>query len=138
MPIYDYKCPKCSNTFSRFLSLAQYSTPQQCFCGAEAVRMIVAPAVRGDYAGYECPVTGKWIEGRKAHKENLARHGCRVLEPGETQALTRRRKAEDEAFAEKIADSAAEIVANMPSAKREQLGREIESGLDIAVERRAG
>lgn len=100
--------------------------------------MIVAPAVRGDYAGYECPVTGKWIEGRKAHKENLARHGCRVLEPGETQALTRRRKAEDEAFAEKIADSAAEIVANMPSAKREQLGREIESGLDIAVERRAG
>jgi hypothetical protein len=29
------------------------------------------PRVIGDYAAYECPVTGKMIEGRKAHQENL-------------------------------------------------------------------
>ena len=93
--------------------------------------------VRGDFAGYSCPITGKWIEGRRAHEENLARHGCRVLESGETEQAKRNAAAADDAFAERIAETAVSIVEQMPSAKREQLGREIQSGLDVAVERRS-
>lgn len=42
-----------------------------------------APTVFGDYAPYECPVTGGVIEGRRAHSENLKQTGCRILERGE-------------------------------------------------------
>jgi hypothetical protein len=38
-----------------------------------------------DYPGYHSPITGEWIEGRKAHREDLARHNCRLKEPGETE-----------------------------------------------------
>lgn len=41
------------------------------------------PMVVRDYQAYECPVTGQMIEGRHAHKENLKRTDCRLLEPGE-------------------------------------------------------
>lgn len=47
-----------------------------------------APArvhLAGDYSGYTCPVSGAWIEGRAAHKENLKRTGCRLLEKGERE-----------------------------------------------------
>lgn len=42
------------------------------------------PFVSGDYQPYDCPITGRTIDGRKEHRENLARHGCRLLEKGET------------------------------------------------------
>jgi hypothetical protein len=46
---------------------------------------LAAPMVVGDYAPYECPVTGKMIEGRYAHTENLKNTGCRILEKGERE-----------------------------------------------------
>lgn len=42
-----------------------------------------------DIPAYDCPVTGKMIDGRAAHRENLKRQGCRVLEPGETAQAQR-------------------------------------------------
>lgn len=39
-----------------------------------------APTVFGDLPGYESPVSGKWIEGRKARREDLARTNCRPYE----------------------------------------------------------
>lgn len=48
-----------------------------------------APRVVGDFAAYECPVTGKMIEGRSAHAENLKATDCRILEPGEKEDNTR-------------------------------------------------
>ena len=136
MPVYEYKC-SCGKRFDRYLRLADYDKPQTCECGQVAVKQLSAPAVRGDYAGYSCPVTGKWIEGRRAHEENLARHGCRVLESGETEQAKRNAAAADDALAERFAETAVSIVEQMPSAKREQLGREIQSGLDVSVERLA-
>lgn len=136
MPVYEYKC-LCGKRFDRFLPLSRYDEPQECDCGQVAIKQLSAPVVRGDFAGYSCPITGKWIEGRRAHEENLARHGCRVLESGETEQAKRNAAAADDAFAERIAETAVSIVEQMPSAKREQLGREIQSGLDVAVERRS-
>jgi hypothetical protein len=43
------------------------------------------PMIAGDYEAYECPVSGKMIEGRKAHEENLKATGCRILERGEKE-----------------------------------------------------
>lgn len=49
-----------------------------------------APMVAGDYAAYDCPVTGKPIEGRAAHRENLKKTGCRLLEKGESREAPKR------------------------------------------------
>jgi hypothetical protein len=39
-----------------------------------------APAVVGDLPGYVSPVTGLWIEGRKARREDLKRSNSRPYE----------------------------------------------------------
>jgi hypothetical protein len=36
--------------------------------------------IQPDLPGYESPTTGKWIEGRKARREDLKRSGCRPYE----------------------------------------------------------
>jgi hypothetical protein len=36
--------------------------------------------IQGDLPGYESPITGQWIEGRKARREDLRRHNCRPWE----------------------------------------------------------
>ncbi len=35
-----------------------------------------APRVFGDFEGYQSPITGDWIEGRRARKYDLERHNC--------------------------------------------------------------
>ena len=134
MPLYEYKCT-CGKRFSRFLPLVNYRDPQTCECGQVAEKQLSAPAVRADYAGYACPITGNWVEGKRAHEENLKKHGCRVFEPGEREAFIKRRASEEAAFEDKIAESAAEFVETLPTAKREQLGRELENGADVTVVR---
>jgi putative FmdB family regulatory protein len=113
MPLYDYRCEDCGAELTAYRPVAQYREPLPCACGGLAARRIVAPAVVADYAGYESPVTGRWIEGRRAHQEELARTGCRVYERGETQEFIRR-KAErqrqfDRAVEEVVEQAAAQI-----------------------------
>ncbi len=55
---------------------------------------LAAPRVMSDYEAYECPVTGKGIEGRRAHKENLKHTGCRLLEKGEFEECKKNGKNE--------------------------------------------
>jgi putative FmdB family regulatory protein len=135
MPVYSYKCPLCQKSFDRFLRLVDYDMPQTCDCGAQAVKQLCAPAVRGDYAGYSCPVTGQWIEGRRAHEENLRRHGCRVLEPGETEAARRNHAAAEAEFDRQIEQTAEQLVAGLPPQKLEKLASEMQSGVTATVER---
>jgi len=49
------------------------------------------PVVVGDYGEYDCPITGEPVEGRAAHRENLKKHGCRLLEKGESREAPQRR-----------------------------------------------
>lgn len=135
MPVYDYKCPACGNRFERFLRLADYNEPQECQCGAAAVKQLAAPAVRGDYAGYSCPVTGAWIEGRRAHEENLRKHGCRVLEPGETDNARRAAVLEESRLDQAVDETADRFIAGLSSVKREQLASEITAGATATVVR---
>lgn len=134
MPTYSYRC-ECGETFDRILRLKNFDTPQMCACGKQASRVIVAPAVIGDYAGYPCPVTGKWIEGRKAHQENLARTGCRVLEPGETESAVRRRQEQEAAYDARIERTVEKLVKAMPPEKQNRLEAELTSGVSTEVVR---
>lgn len=57
----------------------------------------VAPTVVPDLPGYHSPVTGEWIEGRKARREDLKRTGSRPWEGREAeQKEADRQKAYEE------------------------------------------
>lgn len=45
----------------------------------------VTATVWDDLPGYESPVTGKWIEGRRARREDLKRNRCRPYEGREQE-----------------------------------------------------
>ena len=135
MPVYSYECPECLTRFDVFLRLKEYNKPQECSCGTTANRRIMAPAVRGDYAGYSCPVTGAWIEGRRAHEENLKKHGCRVLESGETQGVVKYHEREDMELEKAVDETAERFVASLPVEKKEKLASEMEAGLTATVVR---
>lgn len=52
------------------------------------------PGYIADTEGYLSPVTGKWVEGRKARRDDLARSGCRPWEGMEQeQKEAQRQKA---------------------------------------------
>lgn len=136
MPTYLYQCDRCSHRAEVLKKVAEIDKQELCTqCFTAMSRRICAPAVRGDYAGYNCPVTGNWIEGRRAHEENLKRQGCRVLEPGETEAAARFRRESDDALDRTVEIAAEKFVHELPTQKREQLAVEMESGLDVQIAR---
>ncbi|PKR56351.1 hypothetical protein [Thalassospira lohafexi] len=53
------------------------------------------PYIASDYQAYDCPITGRSVDGKREHRENLKQHNCRVLEPGETREAPKR---SEEAF----------------------------------------
>lgn len=136
MPTYLYQCPRCSSRTEVIKKVAEIDTVETCAtCVTTMSRVICAPAVRGDYAGYNCPVTGNWIEGRRAHEENLKKHGCRVLEGGEKEAAAAFRRKADEDLDKSVEIEAEKFVHALPVEKREKLAVEMESGLDVQVAR---
>lgn len=138
MPTYDFDCPNCGNTETDVLrSLAEYETPFPCpQCGMLMKQRLSAPMIAMDYTGYTCPVTGDWVEGRRAHRENLKKHGCRVLEPGEREDVMRQRAAEEKALDAKLEQTVGAAIEAMPPRKQEQLYTELKAGADTAVVRR--
>lgn len=64
--------------------------------------------IQPDLPGYESPVTGEWVEGRKARREDLKRTGCRPWEGmsderKDAQRRAARQDAELDQLAEKMA-----------------------------------
>ncbi|HWT40957.1 MAG TPA: hypothetical protein VN081_06890 [Dongiaceae bacterium] len=82
-----------------------------------------APAVFGDLPGYDSPVTGKWVEGRAARREDLRRNGCIPYDP-EMKKDAARTRAELERKADaKLEHAAARAFYQMPESKRRLLSR---------------
>lgn len=126
MPLYDFE-GACRHKFTLFRKIAERDAPARCpHCGETQVeRRISAPRIAPDYAGYTCPITGDWVEGRKAHQENLRKHGCRLKEPGEFEEAQRRR-AQSEAELEARIDATIEAeIHAMPAEKREALASDL-------------
>jgi putative FmdB family regulatory protein len=135
MPLYDYKCLH-GHTTTKLFKIAEYQSEVPCEkCGCVASRVFTPVPVFGDYAPYECPMTGKIISGRKEHEENLKRTGCRILEPGEREQFIKNKAKEEDEFDAKIEATAAEFVENLPPRKREQLECEMSHGIDAEIVR---
>lgn len=137
MPTYLYLCPGCDRKRDIIKPLALLDREERCeACETPMDRRICAPAVASDFAGYLCPVTDKWIEGRRAHTENLKKNNCRILETGETDAVRRSRVAEEAQQDRAVEETVEQFYEALPTAKREQLAQEVASGLDVVVERK--
>ena len=137
MPLYLYKCPACSRSRDVLKPLSQLDREERCeACETAMDRKLCAPSIVTDYAGYSCPVTGKWIEGRRAHEENLKRQGCRVLETGETDQVRRSARKAEETFDREVDATVDQFYETLPTAEREQLAVAVQSGLDVSVDRK--
>lgn len=113
MPLYEYRCNDCSKQFTAFKKLADYREPQLCTCGVVAEKVISKPMVAVDYPAYQSPATGKWIEGRRQHEEDLRRSGCRILEPGEQKDMEKRKQAKEQAFETSIDNTVEQTFAEL-------------------------
>lgn len=70
-----------------------------------------APFIWDDLPGYESPIDGHWVEGRRARREDLRRNGCRPYEGREQEqkeaAKAQARNAQQtERIAERLAHQA--------------------------------
>ena len=81
--------------------------------------------VRAATYQYQCPITGREINGKRAHEENLARHGCRVLESGEAEDAARRRRDAEKSLDAALGSCIALIRAGMRLDQRGTLVKEI-------------
>jgi hypothetical protein len=59
------------------------------------------PFIQADTPGYQSPIDGKWIEGRKARRNDLARSGSR---PWEGMAVERQEADRQRAYTEQASD----------------------------------
>lgn len=65
--------------------------------------------IQTDLPGYESPITGAWVEGRKARREDLRKHGCR---PWEGREAEEKEAARGNAAKERALDQLAEKMAH--------------------------
>lgn len=140
MPRYDFEChnPDCRKVEERLLPMAKSDEPQVCSCGHYMAKVHFKPPaghVSNAYVPYKCPVTGEVVSGKKAHEENLARQGCRLLEKGEREAAAKRRAADDAALDRAIEGTVEREITLMPTEKKEQLAKELLHGVDGEVVR---
>lgn len=134
--LYVYVCPVCASKREVIKPLAELDRVEPCLhCESPMLRQICAPAVLGDLSGYNCPITGDWIEGRRAHQENLAKHGCRVLETGEIETVKHRKADFDRRLDEALDNEVGTAITNMPHEKRQKLETEMSHNIDLGVSR---
>jgi predicted nucleic acid-binding Zn ribbon protein len=119
MPVYSYECQGCGCVYDEFRAYEERDTEKMHCAGHHVRRIFTPPMIVSEekaYAGYESPASGKWVEGRRAHFEDLARTGCRIKEPGESAAYMKKvasgeLKREREAQMAKAVDTAVNEVA---------------------------
>jgi putative FmdB family regulatory protein len=136
MPLYVYKCDACQGVGNVFKKLAELNRAEACpWCESliPMQRQVTKANVVADYAAYDCPITGKRIEGRRQHEENLKLHGCRVYEPGETDLLKRRRADDEADLDRRLGETVDEWIAQAPAEKREALAQAETMGIDAQV-----
>ncbi len=112
------------------------NAPQVCeSCGGDLKRVLDGCQIQVDIAGYTCPISGKWIGSRREHKANLARHGCRVLEPGETEGGKRARARAEVEMDKGVEATVEAFVEGLPATRKEALESDLKSGLTLQFER---
>jgi hypothetical protein len=87
-----------------------------------------------DLPSYQSPITGKWIDGRVARKNDLAASGCVEYDPGMRSEQDSRHAREDADLDKKVDEIVEREIYSMPTAKREKLAAEVEN-FDVGVTR---
>ncbi len=82
-----------------------------------------AHIVMPDLPGYESPVSGKWVEGRAARREDLKQTGCRPYEEGERQEHKRQSAYEEKKHDAERYEAVARTFYALPESKRKALRR---------------
>ena len=72
---------------------------------------IAMPYISGDYKPYKCPITGRTIDGKREHNENLQLHGCRIHEKGEFEDVKKNGKKRTEAAMDAAIDKSVDAIA---------------------------
>jgi len=136
MPLYDFRCLD-DHTFERMVKLADFEAVQNCACGTPATRVIRPVRFSVENVGYDCPVTGAWIGSKAEHENNLAKHGCRVYETGETEQAKKAAANAEAEFERKLDETVEREFEAMPSEKKEALANELTAGVDLGYSRSA-
>ncbi len=106
MPMYEWVCDTCGCREDGFRAVAERHDAPACHGRAMSI-VIGAPAVQADLPGYQSPTTGRWIEGRAARRDDLARSHARPYEGFEAEKReAERRTAEIETRADRKLDAA--------------------------------
>jgi len=87
-----------------------------------------------DLPSYQSPITGQWVDGRVARRNDLASSNCVEYDPGMRTEQDKRHAAEDAALDKKVDEHVEKTIYEMPTEKREQLAVELEHS-DVAVTR---
>ena len=135
MPVYAYNCLGCGTRFERYLPMALCSSMVVHECAGVGQKIFLPPLVRGDLPGYESPIDGRWIEGRRARLEDLKRSGCRPYEDGEREYHERSRVRENERLEARIDETVEREFTLLPARKKELLEQEIAAGATTEVQR---
>lgn len=119
MPVYSYGCGKCGREEDAFRSIEARHDGPAC-CGAK-MRIEIRPAyAQPDLPGYVSPVTGEWVDGRRARREDLKRTGSRPWEGMEAEKAeaARRRKESEAKFDRKLDEGIRRAYHQLPPEKR--------------------
>lgn len=124
MPFYTFHCIRCDRVHEEYRHISQRHDGPLC-CEEKTKLVIVPPAVAPDLPGYESPVTGKWVEGRSARREDLKITGCRPYEGPEQERkeAARRKQYEEKQADAKLRESLMKTFYSMPESKRRALTR---------------
>lgn len=122
MPSYIYECRECGQQREEFRQVDQrHDAP---VCHGAAMFIVLCPTfVAADLPGYVSPATGKWVEGRSARRDDLARSNCRPWEGMDSERKeARKRKAEADAkFDRKVEEVVRKEYHALPPEKRKVL-----------------
>ena len=132
--IIGYECASCGKTFKKVL--LRYLSEVECWCGEKAIavdcmeiekfnnrphnRMVELPS-------YQSPITGKWVDGRAARRNDLAASNCVEYDPGMKSEQDKRHAAEDAKLEQKVDEIVEKEIYAMPTKKREKLAVELEN-----------
>lgn len=124
MPMYTCRCAQCGHkeTIFRHVDKRDEDLPT---CHGQMTRMVEAPAVQADLPGYQSPIDGRWVEGRRARVEDLKRNNCRPWEgmESERKEAIKRADAADAEFGKKIETGIAEVYNGMSAESQRALAQ---------------